>query len=80
MNINDENPISFTNEYGIETTYQIKDLVGLRETCSDTQYNLRFSTCKDCNSCIGNEICTENHQLVRLFCRLKESSCPLNKW
>lgn len=80
MNINNELPITFTNEYGVEATYQIKDLVGLRKTCSDQEYVDRFMTCKECNSCAGNEICTENGQLVRLFCRLNESSCPLNKW
>jgi hypothetical protein len=80
MNINDEDPINFINEYGVQETHEIKDLVGLRKTCTDDQYDLRFSTCKNCNSCAGNEICTENHQLVRLFCRLEESLCPLNKW
>lgn len=80
MKIDDEDPISFTNEYGIEASYTIKELVGGREVCLDHEYFKRVSTCKSCDLCVGNELCTENGQLVRVFCRLEESSCPLGKW
>lgn len=80
MNIDNEPTISFTNEYGVEATYTIKELVGLRETCSDDEYSQRISTCRSCSSLAGTEICTENGQLVRVFCRLLDSKCPRILW
>lgn len=80
MRIEDEDVISFTDDQLVQHTYTIKELVGLRETCSDEEYLNRYSICKQCDKCVGNEICTENGQLVRLYCRLIESECPLKKW
>jgi len=80
MNINDEPPISFTNDAYVESSYTIIELVGGRETCSDFEYSRRIGLCTSCDSCVGNEICTEDGQLVRVNCRLKESTCPLGKW
>ncbi len=80
MRIDDEPTISFSNEHGIGATYTIKELVGLRETCSDDEYSERISTCRSCRNFVGNEICNKNEQLVRVFCRLLDSKCPKNFW
>lgn len=80
MKIEDESPITFTNEYGVERTYTISEMVGLRETCSDQEYLNRFEICRSCEFSVGDEICTKDGHLIRLDCRLKESSCPVDKW
>lgn len=80
MSIDDEKPITFTNSEHVEATYTIKELVGLRPTCSDNEYEKRISICQSCDKFVANEICTENGELVRLNCRLEQASCPLAKW
>lgn len=79
-NIDDEPVINFTNEYGVQRAYTIKELVGGRETCSDYEYSTRIGKCRSCDSCAGGEVCNENNQLVRMYCRLADSGCPLKKW
>lgn len=79
-NISDEPVINFTNEYGVQRAYTIEELVGGRPTCLDHEYLKRITICKSCDSCVGNELCTENNQLVRMYCRLADSGCPLKKW
>jgi hypothetical protein len=80
MSIDNEPKIRFINDEGVDALYTIKELVGIRETCSDEDYSKRIATCKSCSRLAGTEICTENSQLVRVFCRLSESKCPKNLW
>jgi hypothetical protein len=80
MSIDDEKSIRFINDRGVDSLYTIKELVAGREMCSDDNYSERIATCRSCSSLAGTEICTENKQLVRVYCRLLDSKCPKNLW
>jgi hypothetical protein len=80
MNIDDEPLISFINDNGVDAFYTIRELVAGKEMCSDEEYSQRIETCRSCSSFAGPEICTENSQLVRVYCRIADSVCPLKKW
>lgn len=82
LRIEDEPPVYFIREDGVETAHEIKELVVLlgREQCSDEVYAERKSICDSCDKLIKGELCDVDRLLVRVEGRLQDKRCPLSKW
>ncbi len=81
MRVEDEPPVYFISEDGVETAHDIKEILLLgEEQCSDEVYDQRKSICDSCEFLIKGELCDVDRRLIRLENRFQSKSCPMLKW
>jgi hypothetical protein len=82
LRVEDEPPVYFIGEDGVETAHDIKEILILTgvEQCSDALYDERKSICDSCDKLMGGELCDVDRLLIRVENRVQDKRCPLSKW